>query len=68
MVERLKTYIKGLDPHLEGGLPKGHILLFAGQPGTMKSSLAYSILYNNAKENGINGIHISLEQSRERKG
>lgn len=65
MPEKLKTYIKGLDNVLDGGIPKNHLVLFAGQPGTMKSSLAYSILYNNAKKNGLSGIHISLEQSRE---
>jgi len=65
MVEKIKTYIKGLDENLEDGIPKRSIVLIPGQPGTMKSSIAYSILYNNAKHASIPGIHISLEQSRE---
>ena len=64
MVERIRTYVRGLDEHLSGGIPKGHVILIVGEPGTMKSSLAYYILYNNAKYNGIGGVHISLEQSR----
>jgi len=64
MVERIKTYVRGLDEHLGGGIPKGHIVYLAGQPGTMKSSLAYYILYNNALHNEIPGVHISLEQNR----
>ena len=36
---RLKTYIEGFDRALEGGIPQGHIVLMAGTPGTMKSSL-----------------------------
>ena len=63
-IERVKTYIKGLDENMSGGVPKRHIVLIVGQPGTMKSSLGYSILYNNAKNEGKKGVLISLEQSR----
>ena len=64
-VNRIKTYVKGLDSVMQGGIPEGSVILVAAKPGTMKSSVAYSILYNNARNNGMNGIHISLEQSRE---
>ncbi|MBI4344381.1 MAG: AAA family ATPase [Euryarchaeota archaeon] len=60
-IGRVKTYIGGMDKHLEGGVPEGSVVLICGTPGTMKSSLAYSILYNNAKE-GRKGIYITLEQ------
>lgn len=61
-IERIKTYIQGLDEHIEGGIPKGSISLICGTPGTMKSSLAYSILYNNAVKDNLKGIYITLEQ------
>jgi KaiC/GvpD/RAD55 family RecA-like ATPase len=60
---RIPTFVKGLDEHLEGGIPAGHVVLLIGEPGTLKSSVAYSILYNNAKK-GKNGLFVSLEQSR----
>lgn len=60
-----KTYIAGFDETLDGGIPPGHIILLSGAPGTMKSTLAFSILYNNAKEDLINGLYVTLEQSRE---
>lgn len=60
-----RTYIAGFDKVLEGGIPRGHIVLLTGAPGTMKSSLAYSILYNNAAKGGIPGAYVSLEQNRE---
>lgn len=63
-IERVKTYIKGLDEIISGGVPKRHCMLIVGQPGTMKSSLGYYILYMNAKHEGKKGVHISLEQSR----
>ncbi len=61
---RLKTYIEGFDRALEGGIPQGHIVLMAGTPGTMKSSLTYYALYNQAKESGTTCVYVTLEQSR----
>ncbi len=62
---RLRTYIRGLDEQLQGGVPKSHIILLAGKPGTMKSSVAFSMLYKNAKHEGNSGVYVTLEQSRE---
>ncbi len=62
--DRVKTYIRGLDEQLKGGVPKGHVILIAGKPGTMKSSVAFNILYRNAKESR-GGAYVTLEQSRE---
>ena len=62
---RVRTYIRGLDEQLQGGVPKSHIVLLAGKPGTMKSSVAFNMLYNNAKHDGIGCVYVTLEQSRE---
>lgn len=59
-IERIKTHIKGLDSHIEGGIPKGSVSIISGTPGSMKSSLTYSILYNNKD---LKSIYITLEQS-----
>lgn len=64
-IERIKTHVQGLDGHIEGGIPKGSISLICGTPGTMKSSLAYSILHANAANKGIKGLYVTLEQSIE---
>lgn len=64
-MERLRTYIKGLDEQMNGGIPKGHVILLVGKPGTMKSSIAYNILYQNAIKENRKGIYISLEQGRD---
>jgi len=60
--ERVKTYIEGLDERLQGGIPAGSVILLVGEPGTMKSSVAFNILYNNAKEKGTNCLYVTLEQ------
>jgi KaiC/GvpD/RAD55 family RecA-like ATPase len=63
--KRLKTYIDGFDRMLEGGIPANHIVLVAGAPGTMKSSITYYLLYRNVIENGMTAVYVTLEQSRE---
>jgi len=61
-IERYKTFVKGLDERMEGGIPAGHIVLLAGRAGSMKSTLAFNILYNAAKTSNKRSIYISLEQ------
>ena len=62
IMDRIKTYIERLDDQLEGGIPKGTISLICGVAGCMKSSLTYSILYNNAMKGNLKGLYITLEQ------
>lgn len=59
----VRTFVHGLDEDiLRGGIPRGHVVLLRGSSGTMKSSLAYSVLYHNALE-GNAGLYLTLEQS-----
>src|SRR3972149_475889 len=60
-MQAIPTHVGGLDRALGGGGPDGSIGLVAGGPGTMKSTLVYSILHGNA-QNGIPGLFVSLEQ------
>jgi circadian clock protein KaiC len=62
-MELISTSIKGLDEEIGGGIPKGSIVLLSGTPGTYKSSMAFSILYKAAHEDGSMGIFLLLEQS-----
>ena len=48
-----------------GGLPEGYVVLISGTPGTMKTSLAFSILYQNALREGKKGAYFTLEQSKD---
>ena len=58
----LRTFVDGLDSSLGGGIPQGSVVLIAGTPGTMKSSLVFHILYHNASL-GHKGLFVTLEQS-----
>ncbi|MBI5001345.1 MAG: circadian clock protein KaiC [Euryarchaeota archaeon] len=65
LVLKIKTYIEGFDDKMNGGVPKGNVVIIAGEPGTLKSSIAFYLLYNNAKCEGRVGAYITLEQGRE---
>ncbi|MBD3208804.1 hypothetical protein GF367_00090 [Candidatus Woesearchaeota archaeon] len=61
-IKRVKTYIQGFDENIQGGVPVGHIVLMAGSAGTMKSSVCFNILYNEALQ-GRTCLYFTLEQS-----
>ena len=63
MVDRVKTYIEGFDERIGGGIPGGSVVLMVGEPGTLKSSVAYSMVHNSAKKDGLPGLYVTLEQS-----
>jgi len=58
------THIEKFDTILGGGIPEGHVILVNGAPGTMKSTLTYTILHNAALFDGVSSMYFSLEQSR----
>lgn len=65
MVERIQTGIKGFDDLIQGGLPKGSIVLISGTPGTGKSIFCAQIAYNNALK-GKKCLYLNLEQNDNR--
>ena len=64
-MDRVQTYVDGFDEVLGGGVPRGSVVLMCGTPGTMKTSLTFSILYNNVKNNGSKALYISLEEGHD---
>src|SRR2546422_1069072 len=62
---RVKTYVRGFDDVLNGGIPEGYVVLVSGAPGTMKSSLTYSILYQNALQESRKSAYFTLEQGKD---
>jgi circadian clock protein KaiC len=62
-METISTSVKGFDTEIGGGIPKGSIVMLSGTPGTYKSSMAFSILYEAARKKGQVGIYLLFEQS-----
>jgi len=50
---------------LGGGIPEGYVVLVSGAPGTMKSSLTFSILYQNALQENRKCAYFTLEQGKD---
>jgi circadian clock protein KaiC len=61
--ERIQTGITGLDDILGGGLPKGHLYLVEGDPGTGKTTLALQFLLAGIRM-GESVIYVTLSESR----
>lgn len=61
--EIIKTNIMGLDERMEGGIPKGHIVLLCGPSGSLKTTLAFSMLYHYVRDRKGKAGYISFEQS-----
>jgi circadian clock protein KaiC len=60
--ERVPTGIVGLDPLLEGGLPKGRSILVTGEPGTGKTIFALQFLHAGVKR-GENGVLVTADEA-----
>ena len=63
--DRIRTFIRGFDEKLGGGVPRNHVVLLAGETGTMKSTIGWHVLYFGAEKDHRPGVYMSLEQSRE---
>jgi len=62
---RVPTGIEGLDPLIQGGLPRGSVNLIAGPAGSGKTLLATQFAYNGATTFGEPAAYLALEESRE---
>src|SRR4026208_1507919 len=60
--ERVPTGITGLDPLIEGGLPKGRSILVTGEPGTGKTIFALQFLVAGLNR-GEKGIYVTADES-----
>jgi len=61
---RAQTGIAGLDKNIQGGFPKGSMILVAGNPGTGKTMFSGQFLYHGAAECSENGFYVSFSEGR----
>jgi circadian clock protein KaiC len=62
---RASTGISGLDEMIEGGFPKGSLILLAGSAGSGKTIASAHFLYHGAKDLNESGIYVSFAERRE---
>ncbi|MFQ6076756.1 MAG: ATPase domain-containing protein [Candidatus Bathyarchaeia archaeon] len=63
--ERIPSGIEGLDPLIEGGLPRGSLIVLAGNPGTGKTVFGVQFLCGGLSEYGEAGVYVSFAEGRE---
>jgi len=64
-LDRIKTGIPGLDDLVDGGFPKGNLIVVSGDPGSGKTILCMEYLYYGAEKYDEPGVYVSLEESKE---
>ncbi len=64
VIERCPTGIDELDDILNGGFPRGAVILIAGHPGAGKTLFAAKFLYEGIKKYGEPGLYLSLAEDR----
>ena len=64
-MERVPTGIPGLDPLIEGGLPRRSLVLVAGAPGTGKTSMCCKFLEKGASVYDEKGLYVSFLESED---
>jgi KaiC/GvpD/RAD55 family RecA-like ATPase len=64
-IERTPTGIPGLDELVGGGIPRGHVVLVMGGPGSGKTILCSQFLHNGAAQHGEKGLFVTLDETRE---
>jgi len=62
VIERAPTGIPGIDEIIEGGLPRGRVVLVTGKAGSGKTTFGIQFLYNGATKYGDNGIFVTLQE------
>lgn len=60
-IPKMRTYVRGLDDILHGGIPTGRVSVFSGKPGTGKTVLALEILCRAAMA-GEPGVFVTFEE------
>ena len=63
MVERVKCGVEGLDEVVEGGFPKGSLILLAGEPGTGKTVFSMEFLVKGVELNE-SGVYVSFAEAK----
>lgn len=64
-MERTPFGINELDSLMEGGIPKGGLVIVAGSPGVGKTVLSAQFIYNGATIYGDKGVYVCLAESKE---
>src|SRR4030043_1557479 len=62
-LEKIPTGITGIDEILDGGVPKGRVMLVTGTEGTGKIVFLNEFLYRGITQLNENGVYVTFEET-----
>ncbi|HIH09855.1 MAG TPA: AAA family ATPase [Candidatus Diapherotrites archaeon] len=65
IIERVKSGVPGLDEMMDGGFPKGNLVVLSGDPGSGKTVLCWQFMYEGISKYNENAVYVSLEENEE---
>jgi len=65
LIERTKSGIVGLDEMMDGGIPRGNLVVLSGDPGSGKTLVCWQFIYEGITKYNENAVYVSLEESEE---
>jgi len=63
-IRRASSGVEHLDAFLNGGFPRGSLVFVSGNPGTGKTTLTASFLYDGSKRKKENGVYASFGEGK----
>jgi len=63
ILECISSGVNGVDVLLDGrGIPRGHIVLISGGPGSGKTTFGIQFLYEGATKYNETGLYVTLDE------
>jgi len=63
--DRVSTGIAGMDDLIEGGFPRGSLIVLAGSPGSGKTIASAQFIYHGVTNLNEKGVYVSFAERRE---
>ncbi|MCX8170867.1 MAG: AAA family ATPase [Candidatus Bathyarchaeota archaeon] len=63
-VHRAPVGVPGFDKLVEGGFPRGSVILVAGEPGTGKTTFSAKFIHEGALRYGEPGVYVTFNESK----
>ena len=64
-MSRVSTGIPGMDELVEGGYPRGNLIVLSGPPGSGKTIFGFQFLYDGILKRGEVGLYVSFLETKE---
>ncbi len=65
IIERAKSGVPGLDEMMDGGIPRGNLVVLSGDPGSGKTVLCWQFIFEGITKYGETAVYVSLEESED---